>query len=105
MVEHSPKIDRERIVGLLVEAEVLHCAWLVPAGIIVVARGLVQAQDHVVVRPNSFGRIEHTPLEGAEDIARWSEHGRGPGPHVNQAAEVRDTHPEPLEVADRADLL
>src|SRR6266550_1359923 len=50
MVEHPLQIDRECRVRFLVEAELVYGARLVPARVVVVRRGLVKAELHVVVR-------------------------------------------------------
>src|SRR6266853_2808208 len=105
MIEHPPEIDRERLVRLLVEAEFVHGAGLVPARVVVVARGLVQAQLHVVMRPHPFAGVDDAPLEGSIYLAAWSKHRRAARPGDDQAAEVRNAHLEPLVVADRVHLL
>ena len=89
MVERPPQIDRERLVRLLVEAELAHGAGLVPARVVVVARGLVEAQLHVVVRPDPFGGVDHAPLERGVDLGGRGEDRRAARPGVDLAAEVR----------------
>src|SRR6266446_8100109 len=64
MVECPPQIDRERLVCLLVEAELADGPGLVPARVVVVARGIVEAEFHVVMGPNPFAGIDDAPLEG-----------------------------------------
>ena len=68
MVEHAPQIDREGFVRLLVEGELVHVAELVPAGIVVVPGGLMEAQLHVVVRRDPFGGVDDAPFEGGIDL-------------------------------------
>src|SRR6266436_8683390 len=106
MIEHAPQVERKRLVDLLVEAELLYGARLVPARIVVVAGGPVQAQLHVVMRPNKFGGVDHAPLERGKDLTGRGEHRRGARPGDDLVAEARaDAHLEPLEVAGRAHLL
>src|SRR5215470_13555037 len=105
VVEHAPQVDGQSLVGLLVEAELLHSARLVPARVVVVARRLVQVQQHVVMRRGPFGSVDHAALERSVDVHSGGQHRRGTDPRVDFAAEVRNAHPKPLEVADRADLL
>jgi hypothetical protein len=66
MVECPPQIDRERLVCLLVEAELLTVPP-VPARV-VVARGIVEAEFHVA-RPDPFAGVDHAPLEAAKTAA------------------------------------
>src|SRR5262249_48952939 len=80
VVERSPEIDWKGFVRLLVEAEVTHGAWLVPTRVVVVARGLVQAELHVLVRPDPFGGVDHAPLEGSVDVAAWGKYRRAASP-------------------------
>src|SRR5215510_15865861 len=105
MVECPPQIDGERLVRLLVEAEVLRRAGFVPPRVVVVASSLVQSDLHIEVWADEFGGVDHTALEGGEDLAAGNEHRRGTRPCVDLAAKVWNAHPETLEVADRADLL
>src|SRR6266536_298650 len=105
MIERPPQIDRERLVGLLVETEVLRAAGLVPAWVVVVLRVLVQAELHVVMRPDPFGGVDDAPLEGAIDLVARNEDCRAARPDDDLATEGRaHTHLEPLVVADRVDL-
>src|SRR5713101_7972277 len=55
MVERPPQIDREPLVRLPVEAELGRVAGLVPAWVVVVTRGILEAQLHVVMRADPFG--------------------------------------------------
>src|SRR5262250_1066528 len=63
VIEHASQVDRQPLVGFLVEAELLHGAGLVLARVVVVARGFVETQLHVVVRPDPFGDVDHAALE------------------------------------------
>src|SRR5262249_60171741 len=102
----APQIDWERLVRLLVEAKLGHRAGLVPAGIVVVARGLVQAELHVLMRPNPFGSVDYAPLEGGVNVGGGSDHRRAARLGNDLAAERRTyAHLQPLEVADRGDFL
>ena len=76
-----------------------------PAGIIVVARGLVEPENHVVVRADVFGGVDDPPLESPVDLAGWQcDNGRSrPGNYL--AAQAWDAHLEPFVVSDRGDLL
>src|SRR3989442_15854214 len=90
----------------LVEAELGGVAGLVPARVVVVPRGLVKAQLHVVMRPDKFGRVDHAPLESGVDLRARGEDRRTARLDVDLAAEARaNAHLESLVVADRADLL
>ncbi len=104
MVEHPTQVHRECLVRLLVETEPGDRTGLVPARIIVVAGGLVQAQLHVVMRPDVFAGIDHAPLEGGVDVGARGDHHRTAGPPHDLAAETRNAHLQPLEVADGVDL-
>jgi hypothetical protein len=77
-IEGPPEIDRERVVRLPVEPELDSRSWLVPARVIVVAGGLVEAEFHVVMRPDPFGGVDHAPLEGGVDVAGRHEGRRYP---------------------------
>src|SRR5712691_1211104 len=68
MVERPLQIGRECLVRLLVEAELGRGARLVPTRVVVVARGLLETQLHVVMRPDPFGGVNHAPLESGVDI-------------------------------------
>src|SRR5262245_46604390 len=105
MIERPSQIDRERLVRLLVEAELVHGAWLVPAGIVVVTGSLVETENHIGMRRDVLGRVDDASLEGRVDLSRGQrDHGRaGPGGHL--ATKARDPHLEALVVTDRGDLL
>src|SRR6266567_8975922 len=106
MVERPPQIDRERLVCLLVEAELADGTGLVPARVVVVARGIVEAEVHVVVRPDPFAGVDDAPLEGGEDPGGRDEDSRAARLDDDLVAEARaNAHLEPLVVADRVDLL
>src|SRR5262245_24061642 len=105
MVERSAQIEGEALVRLLVEGELEHVARFLPARIVVVARGVVEAELHVVVRAHPFGGVDHAPLEGRVDVGGRGERRRAARPRDHLAAEARaDPHLEPLVVADRVDL-
>ena len=93
------------VVGLLVEAELGRGPGLVPARVVVVPRGRVEAELHVVVRSDPLRGVDHAPLEGGEDLARRRQDDRAARLGDHLAAEPRDAHLEALVVADRADLL
>src|SRR5262249_13704908 len=76
LVKHPPQIDRQRLVGLFVEGELHQRAWLVPARVIVVACRIVQAQFHVIMRPNPLGGVDYTPFERRVDVGARGEDGR-----------------------------
>src|SRR5262245_59368322 len=105
MVECVPQIDRERIVCLLVEAELGRGAGLVPAGVVVVLRGLVVTENHVVVWSDVLGRVDDPSFERGVDMARSQCNDGCSGFLDNFAAEAGDAHLEPLVVGDRRDLL
>src|SRR6266542_6659826 len=106
MIECPPQIDGERVVRLLVEAELVCRARLVPAGIVIVTSSILKTQLHVVMRPDPFGGVNHAPLERGVDIGARGEDGRAARLDVDLAAEARaNAHLEPLVVADRVDLL
>src|SRR5713226_2150152 len=106
MVECPPQIDRERLVCLLVEAELADGPGLVPARVVVVARGIVEAEFHVVMRSGPFAGIDHATLEGGEDRSGRGEDGRAARLDDDFVAEARaNAHLEPLVIADRVHLL
>src|SRR6266446_2180600 len=105
VVERPPQIHRKRLVRLLVETELVCGTWLVPARVVVVTRGLVQAQLHVVVRSNPFAGVDHAPLERGIDIGGRNEDYRGARPGIDLSAEGANTYLEALVVSDRGDLL
>src|SRR5438876_2488241 len=106
MVERPPQIDRERLVCLLVEAELADGPGLVPARVVVVARSIVEAEFHVVVRADPFAGVDDAPLEGGEDPGGRDEDSRAARLDDDLVAEARaNAHLEPLVVADRVDLL
>src|SRR5207245_10936359 len=106
MVERPPQLDREGVGRLLVEAELADGPRFVPARIVVIPRGIVEAELHVVVRPDPVGGVDHAPLEGGEDRGGRGEDGGASRPGDDLVAEARaDAHLEPLVVADRVDLL
>src|SRR5437016_7568018 len=106
MVERPPQVDRERVVCLLVEPELGRGAGLVPARIVVIPCGLVEAQLHVVMRPDPFGGVDHAPLESGVGLGDREENRRAARFDIDLAAEARtNAHLESLVVADRVDLL
>ena len=106
MVQNPPQFRREPLERLLVEDELGHRARFMPARIVVVTRGPVQAQLHVVVGPDPFGGVDDTPFERRVDVAAGGDRRRAARFDIDQPAEARaDAHPEPLVVADRVHLL
>src|SRR5215467_15801095 len=106
VVQDLPELRREALVRLSVEHELGHRARLMPPRIVVVVRGGMQAQLHVVVRPNPFRGVDHTPLEGGIDISTRSQDRGAAGFDVYLTAQARpDTHLESFEVGDRVRLL
>src|SRR5262245_48891469 len=65
VIEYPPEVDGESLVRLPVKAKPEHGARVLPARIVVIARGLVQTQFHVIVRANPFGRIDDAPFESS----------------------------------------
>src|SRR5215467_1880303 len=105
MVEDALQIGGERLVRLLVEGELAHAPRLVPARVVVVPRGLVKPQLHVVVRPGPFGGVDDPALQRRVDIGSRSQHRRTSRFDIDLAAEPRaDTHLESFEVAHGHDL-
>src|SRR5262249_51624797 len=88
-----------------VETKLRHGAGLVPTRIVVVASRLMQAEDHVVVRPDPFARVDHAALECAVDLSGWHEDDGGARLGDHLAAEARNAHLEPFVVVHRDDLL
>jgi hypothetical protein len=76
----------ERFIGLLIEPELGHAARLVPTGIVVIAGRHVQAQLHVIMRPDPFGGIDHASLESPVDVGARNEDRRAAGLGVHLAA-------------------
>src|SRR3990172_2407627 len=105
VVEDAPQVHREPVVHLLVEDELARRAGLVPAGIVVVFRGLVQAELHVVVRPDPFRGVDDAALEGRVDLTARREDDGAARSGDDLAAETRDAHLQALVVGDRVDLL
>src|SRR5262249_55277122 len=89
MVEHPPQLDRERVVRLLVETKLVGNAGLVPARIVVVARGLVEAELHVVMGPDPFGGVDPPALERGEDFRARGEDRRASRLDIDLAAKTR----------------
>ena len=99
VVDDVPEVGRQGLVGLLVEAELGGRAGLVPAGVVVVAGGVVEAELHVVVGADPLGRVDDAALERRVDLAARREHHGAAGLGDDLAAEARDAHLQPLEVA------
>src|SRR5262249_1399429 len=104
-VERLPQIARQRIVGFLVEAELGDGAGLVPTRIVVIARGIVQTQLHVVMRANPLARVDRAALERSVDFSGWHEDDGAARLGDYLAAEAGNAHLEPFVVGDRNDLL
>src|SRR5215468_5049515 len=104
IVQHPPQIGWECLVCLLVEAELGYRTRLVPAWIVVVARGRVQAELHVVVGPDPLAGINHPAFQGGEDVSGRGEHRSAAGLCHHLPTEARNAHPEALVIADRTDL-
>src|SRR6266436_2290346 len=71
MVERPLQVDRKRLIRLLVEAELVYGTGLVPARVVVEARGIVETELHVVMRSDPFAGVDDAPLEGGVDLAAW----------------------------------
>src|SRR4029450_11888017 len=69
VVEHPLKVDRERVVRLLVEAKIERATGLVPPRIVGGARGILQPKLHVVMWPNPFAGVDDAALERGIDLA------------------------------------
>src|SRR5262245_7827350 len=102
MVQSPLQVNRQRLVRFLVEAEVVGGTRLVPARVVVVARGLVKAQHHVVVWPHPFTGVDDTPLERGIDIGGRYEDDGAPRSGIDLSTERANAHPEALVVADGA---
>ncbi len=76
----------------------------VPAGGVVVARDLVEAHLVVVERADPFGGVDDAALQARVQLAAGQEHGRAARFFEHLAAQARDAHLEPLEVAQAVDL-
>src|SRR5215813_601121 len=106
LIQDPPEVGGQGLVGLFVERELAHGAGLMPAGVVVVASGVVEVQLHVVVRSHPLGRIDHAPLEIGEDPGSGDENRRATRLPKHLVAEARaDSHLEALEVGRRVDLL
>src|SRR6266404_2814228 len=106
VIEGPLQIDGKRFVRLLVEAELGRVAGLVPARVVIVPRGLVETELHVVMRPDPFGGVDHAPLQLGVDLGGRGEDRRAARLDIDLAALARaDAHLEPLVVADRVRLL
>src|SRR5262245_35017260 len=96
----------QRLVRLLVEAELERRAGLVPTGVIVVARGPVEAENHVVVWPREFRGVDHAPFQGSVDLGGRGQNRCAARSGVDLAAEAgTDAYLEHPVVADRVDPL
>src|SRR5262245_43799919 len=105
MVESALQIGGERLVRLLVEGELAHAPRLVPARVVVVPRGFVKPQLHVVVGPCPLGGVNDTAFQRRVDIGRPSENRSTSCFYVDLATEpCANTHLEPFEVTDGDDL-
>src|SRR5262245_38863576 len=100
VIERALPVHRERLVGLAVEPEPERAPGLVPARVVVVPRGLVQPDLHVVVRPDPLGGVDDSALERGVDLAAGREDRRAAGPGDDLAAQVRDAHLQSLVVRD-----
>src|SRR5215470_13216990 len=106
LVEDPPEVDGQCLVGLLVESKLAHGARLVPAGIVVVAGGVVKVQLHVVIRADPLGRIDHAPFEVGEDAGGGNEDRRAARLAKDLVAKPSaDAHLEALEIVKGVDLL
>src|SRR5262245_27811367 len=105
MVQYPSEIGWKRLVRLLVEGEFVRGAGLVPTRIVVIARGLVQTELHVVMRADVLGGIDDPALEGGVDVARRQCDDGCAGPGDDLTAEAWDTHLQPLVISDRGNFL
>ena len=106
VVQRAAQIDRQRLVRLLVEAELADGSGLVPSREIVVARRVVEPELQIVVRPHPLGRVDDAALERREDAGGRDQDRRGARPGDDLVPEsCADPEPEALEVGDRVDLL
>src|SRR5687768_12867105 len=98
-------LRRQAVVRLLVEAELRDGRGLLRARVIVVARGVLEAELEIVVRPDELRRVDGAAFERRIDLAgRQQDDGRA-GLRVDLAGETGDAGLEALEVIDGVDLL
>src|SRR5215471_15712973 len=100
VVQRPLQVHRQRVVCLLVETEVIGGPRLVPARVVVVPRGLVQAEHHVVVRAHPFAGVDDASLERRIDISGGNEDHCAARSRIDLSTERADAHPEALVVAD-----
>src|SRR5262245_5509277 len=98
MIEDALQVERERLVSFPVEAEHSVPAGLLPARIVVVARGVLEAELQVVVRSDPLGGVDHASLESGVDLACRGQDNRRTCLGEDRTTEARDAHLQALEV-------
>src|SRR5262249_41587853 len=96
---------RQRVVRFLVEGELVRGTRLVPARVVVVARGPVQSEDHVVVRSHPFAGVDDAPLKRCIDVGGWDEGDRAARLGTYLPTKGADAVPEAFVVGYRVDRL
>ena len=102
--DHGLQVRRQGLERILVDDKFQHGAGLVPAGIVVIFRHLVQAQGEIVVGAHPFRRIDHASLQrGVELSARYAyRRAAGLGKHI--ARQAGNTHFQALQVGNGIDF-
>src|SRR5215470_12855386 len=98
-------LKRERVIQRFLKDELGRRAGLVPSGIVVIPRSLVETQLHVVVRSNELARVDDPSLEGGIDLTGRQRDDCRTRPGHDPAAEARDANLESLVDGDRRDLI
>src|SRR5262245_25194840 len=72
-----------------------------PTRVVVVSRGLVEAQNHILVWAHPFAGVDHAALERGIDIGGRAEDNRTPPYRTRLTPEGPDPHFEALVFANR----
>src|SRR5690606_38179788 len=67
--EDRLQVFRQGVERLLVDQQFQYCLRLLPAGVVVITRRLVQAESQVVVRADPVGGINRAGLQRGEDFS------------------------------------
>src|SRR5688572_522367 len=98
-------LRRQAVVRLLVEAELRDRRGLLPTRVIVVARGILEAELEIVVRPDELRGVDGAAFERRVDLARRQQHDGRARLRVDLPGETGDAGLEAFEIIDGVDLL
>ncbi len=102
--------DRLQVLGqgvhrLLVHQQLQHRLRLLPAWVVVILGGLVQAEGQVVVRADPVGGVDGTGLQRGKHFAAGQIDGGRAETRQHFAAEARHADLQPAQVVQRVDFL